>query len=69
MAYRVVPIPASNDVSKKLQEIIDFETQDGWKYVNHNYHHYLRPGNPGCFGFNAKPDAILHVGLVVFEKD
>ena len=68
MAYKVVPFPQSKNINQELQNIIDSESLDGWKYVNHNYSHYLRPGKSGCFGLGARADEIWHVGNVVFEK-
>ena len=68
MQYKVVPFPKSKKINDELQAIIDKEAVDGWEYVNHNYSHYLLPGNQGCFGFGAKPDTIWHVGQVVFQK-
>jgi hypothetical protein len=68
MQYKVVPFPQSKNINQALQNIIDQNSAEGWEYVNHNYSHYLRPGNSGCFGFGSRPDEIWHVGNVVFKK-
>jgi len=68
MAYKVVPFHLSKNVSSELQSIIDIESVNGYKYVNHQYSDKLKPGSAGCFGFGATPDTIIHVGFVVFEK-
>ena len=69
MKYKVVPFPQSSNINNQLQSIIDEHGVDGWVYVNHNYSHYLKPGNAGCFGIGAKPHTIWHVGNVVFHKE
>lgn len=68
MEYRVVPFHQSKNISGELQTIINKEATEGWEYVNHHYHHYLRPGSDGCFGFGKRPDQIWHIGNVVFQK-
>ncbi|MEX0997623.1 MAG: hypothetical protein WDZ45_11280 [Flavobacteriaceae bacterium] len=68
MEFKVVPFPKTKDINGDLQAIISAESSSGWEYVNHKYEHYLMPGTSGCFGFNAKPDTIWHVGHVVFKK-
>ena len=69
MQYKVIPFPQSKNINQTLQTIIDTEASNGWVYVNHHYHDYLKPGTNGCFGIGAKPDTIWHVGNVVFQKD
>lgn len=66
--YKVVPFNPSDNVPSSLQRIIDSETANGWKYVNHQYSDKLKPGSAGCFGIGATPDSTIHVGFVVFEK-
>lgn len=68
MNYKVVPFDQSKNITVELQNIIETHSNDNWEYVNHKYHHYLKPGTAGCFGLGAKPDAILHIGHVVFKK-
>ncbi len=69
MQYKVIPFPQSKNINNQLQDIIDKEAVDDWKYVNHNYSDYLLPGSAGCFGLGAKPDTVWHVGNVVFQKE
>jgi hypothetical protein len=68
MKYKVVPFNLTDNVSNTLQSIIDAESAGGFKYVNHQYSDKLYPGSAGCFGFGSKPDTVVHVGFVVFEK-
>ena len=67
--YKVVPFNQSNNISVSLQSIIDREAEYGWKYVNHQYSDKLKPGSAGCFGIGATPDATIHVGFVIFQKN
>ena len=69
MQYKVIPFPRSKNINDELQNIINAEAINGWKYVDHNYSHYLQPGSAGCFGIGASPDTIRHVGNVVFQKE
>ncbi|MDT7832033.1 hypothetical protein RQM59_06555 [Flavobacteriaceae bacterium S356] len=69
MKYKVVPFYRAKEVSKELQSIINTNAVDGFKYVNHQYSDKLKPGNIGCFGIGAKPDTIIHVGFVIFQKE
>jgi hypothetical protein len=69
MSYKVVPFERNHDVSNALQTIINAESKNGFKYVNHEYSDKLNPGTSGCFGIGAKPDTVNHVGFVVFEKE
>ncbi len=68
MAYKVVHFDHATNVAGSLQQIIDSEAVNGYKYVNHEYSDKLNPGKAGCFGFGAEPDTTIHVGFVVFEK-
>tara|TARA_R110002072_G_scaffold7503_2_gene40944 strand:+ start:738671 stop:738880 length:210 start_codon:yes stop_codon:yes gene_type:complete len=68
MEYKVVPFNSSKNVSNQLQNIIDSESNNGFRYINHQYSDKLLPGSSGCFGIGATPDRTTHVGLVVFEK-
>lgn len=68
MEYRVITFDQTKNPATELQRIIDVEAASGWKYVNHEYSHYLRTGSAGCFGFGSRPDEIWHTGFVVFEK-
>ena len=66
--YKVCPFNQSNNIPRSLQGIIDNESVNGWKYINHQYSDKLKPGSAGCFGIGATPDTTIHVGFVVFEK-
>lgn len=68
MNYKVVPFNQSTSTSQDLQRILDENSADGWKYENHMYNDYLKPGSSGCFGIGARADQIWHVGHVVFSK-
>ena len=69
MEYKVVPFnPTNNAVGQELQNIIDKETTNGYKYISHEYSDKLKPGSAGCFGIGASPDVVMHVGFVVFGK-
>jgi hypothetical protein len=68
-SYKVVPFNPSDNVSDSLQRIINSETSNGWKYVNHQYSDKLQPGSAGCFGIGATPDSTVHIGFVIFEKN
>lgn len=67
--YKVVPFPATNNVSNALQGIVNSESVNGWRYVNHQYSDKLKPGDKGCFGIGATADSTIHIGVVIFEKD
>ncbi len=70
MQYKVVPFnPSKNAVGQVLQDIIDAEAVNGYKYINHEYSDKLKPGSAGCFGFGATPDVVIHVGFVIFGKE
>jgi len=66
--YKVVPFNPSNNISNSLQKIIDSESVNGWRYVNHQYSDKLQPGSSGCFGFGDTPATTIHVGFVIFER-
>lgn len=68
MSYKVVPFNQTKNINQELQDILDTNSSEEWEYLNHNYHHYLRPGTSGCFGLGARADEIWHVGHVVFKK-
>lgn len=67
--YKVVPFSQSNNISGSLQGIIDSESVNGWRYLNHQYSDKLQPGSSGCFGIGATPDSTIHVGFVIFERN
>lgn len=67
MKYKVVPLNQSKNPPQELQRIIDEGEAKGWKYVNHQYSHYLKPGSDGCFGIGSRPDQVWHIGMIVFE--
>lgn len=67
--YKVVPLNQTDNVPNALQNIIDSESSNGWRYVNHQYSDKLKPGSAGCFGIGATPDTTIHVGVVIFIKD
>lgn len=66
--YKVVPFSPSNNIPSSLQGIIDSESANGWRYVNHQYSDKLQPGSSGCFGIGATSDSTIHVGFVIFER-
>ena len=69
MSYKVVPFNLADDPVNALKKIIDAETSQGYRYVNHQYSDKLHPGTAGCFGIGAKPASTVHIGFVVFEKE
>jgi hypothetical protein len=68
ISYKVVPLNQTDNVPNALQQIIDSESSNGWRYVNHQYSDKLKPGNAGCFGFGATSDSTIHIGVVIFER-
>ena len=66
MSYKVVPLNPSNSIAKDLEQLIETQSANGYKYVNHQYSEKVIPGKSGCFG--AAPATTVHVGFVIFEK-
>lgn len=59
---------SSNKVAQDLEELINVQAAEGWKFYNFYTSETMIAGSNGCFGFGAKPNFNVNVGFVVFTK-
>ena len=76
MEYKVVPFIASidqnkgkpTDVAQQLEEIINQNSNQGWKYIRlESVTTLVQPEN-GCFGIGSKPGFTTSKQMLIFYK-
>ncbi|MCX7551239.1 hypothetical protein [Xanthomarina sp. F2636L] len=58
----------ANKVAQEMEQLINEQAVDGWKFYNFYTTETLIAGSNGCFGIGAKPDVLINLGFLVFTK-
>lgn len=59
---------SSNSVAQEMEEMINNQVADGWKFHNFYTSETVVAGSNGCFGIGAKATVVINLGFLVFHK-